>query len=594
MIRIDQYSKLNMATGFCDTYGRNRMTYNGTGFEMIDKSNESLAKKFCFGRQIVDNNFTDVFGVNTFVGILHLSSKKVHTTAKHGIILREFTPFVKCLPKILVKTKKTTEYNDLYAVVKIERYDEYFETLICCVLEYITYPVNYKDDLSILENIATSHWTKRHDKIAKMLANGSNISDLTPDRTDLTHLEVYSVDPPGCDDIDDAIHCIKTQCGYQIGIHIADVTSYIPKNDTYDIELSKRGQTIYFDNESMNKINMIHESLSIDVMSLKEKQIKRCFSVIIELDEVFNITKVNFMKTLVNVTSNLSYDECDAIIKKKSNQSLGLMYDIGRKINTFCDDSEYDVHNMIATYMIYANKLVAEKIAKYDPTKVILRSQDSKKMSTKKIVDMDNDDKSSEINDLIRKHNALLSERAYYQIGTNKCQHMELGLEHYTHFTSPIRRYIDMCVHRQLYNVLTNQSLSTIDIKTLFTINTYGKIYRQIQRYSHLLEIAWKLTDCIETTAVIVLMRSENNSIKLYIPEFNLYCDMYLFDKKMRHIIIKEISDKNDSCNDIIVLNNESIGKSLTLKLFDSVKVKLSISGGIDKLNVALVDNIFL
>ena len=178
-----------------------------------------------------------------------------------------------------------------------------------------------------------------------------SIIDLTPSRLDLTHLDVYSIDPFGCRDIDDALSFDNNI----IGIHIADVSSYIEEGGLLDNELSNRVETFY---DIQKTIHMIPEELSIHHMSLIEQSIKRAFSVLIYINNN-QIVNVEFKKTLIIVKKNMKYEDDITCIQE--------LYDIGKHLKetikyAFPINEEYDTHQMVAVYMIIANKLVGEKI----------------------------------------------------------------------------------------------------------------------------------------------------------------------------------------------------------------------------------------
>ena len=562
-----------MNIGFVDFYDGKDVLFKKYGFsdtKGIDKN------QLIFGRKFIDSNPTDIFSIDTLVGILHLSSKRVYTTGKSGIIKKEFTPFLECFPKILVKTKRTELSPDICAVVKIESVQDN-GTICCAVVQYLDDLGNENTDLQMLKLIPTCHWTKKIDKIFLSLVD----VDLTPVRTVYDH-EIYSIDPNECDDIDDALHCIKLKDGYEIGIHIADVSSYIEEGSLFDIELSKRVETIYYEHKSMKKINMIPSCLSIDVISLKENQKKRSFSVIIKLDEQYNVTNISFEKSIINVTKNLSYDECEKIIQQKSNNTLKMLFDAGKELkcniqSAFDENDEYDTHQMVAVFMIYANKFVAEKISSYTQTNVLLRSQSGLKI-TQKISDACCVDEN-----IIKKYNITQSERAIYKLGTTECDHVQMGLKYYTHFTSPIRRYADILVHRQLWSVITNKFIESIPCQTLFRMNSFSKIYKYVQRYSKILDFVHNCEkNEIISEAFITSIFHTRDSIRIHIPDINIDCDVVIINKKLKHLFDIKYDDK------III---KSADKTIEMKLFQKITIKIVITKkNLKKLNVIILD----
>lgn len=548
------------------------------GSKNVSISEDILSNDIVYGREFINNDPTNNFIVDMFVGILHLSSSKMYTTDKSNIIRKEFTPFFGSFPKILVKTKKIKTCPDEYALVKVEKYES--GILYCCVIEYL-------NDLTYIKTLACINWSmKMNNKFDEL-----TMVDLTPDRIDFTNLDItiYSIDPEGCKDIDDALHVIKHNDYYEIGIHIADVSSYIEEDNDFDKELSKRVQTIYF---SDSQINMIPTKLSIENMSLIEKNKKRAFSVIITFNNYHEIIDVSFSKTIIKLKNNLSYDNAQSMIDDKLDNTLALLYEYGINIknkyfkSSFDNCEKYDVHQMVAVYMILANSIVADKISKYDFDNVLLRCQPE--FSSKNELKITNDDVDIE---LIKRHKISFYERAYYKLGTNDCNHSGLNINYYTHFTSPIRRYADILVHRQLWNIVNNNKIKKIDLIKIFSINHYSKYYKQVMRYENIISKCSKLFDnhiesdeIITTDAFITSIKSHNNSIRLYIPLFDIEYDHCIINKSIESLFKYET-------NDNVKITNIVTNKCLTLYLFQKIKINIVyMQKSIIKLQIVIIE----
>lgn len=506
------------------------------------------------------------------VGILHLSLKRFYTCniKNKDFIRKEFTPFLKGMPNILVKTKRKDIMPDVYAIVSIELYNSESNTLYCEVIQYLD-EIDKCDDYSLLKALSTCNWTKKIDKEFSELIN----IDLTPNREIINQdIEIYSIDPDGCDDIDDALHCVGLDDGYQIGIHIADVSSYIEAESKYDIELSKRISTVYF-SEAFPKINMIPEILSINHMSLKSGSPKRAFTIILNLNKKCDIVSVEFKKTTINVKSNLSYDEFD------KNFRDGLLYKIGSilklKINSAFDDEIYDSHQMVAIYMIYANKLVAEFISNTAKEEVLLRTQSDGKQNK---LDMS---KYNAEKKLIKKYEGCLNERAYYKIGIESGGHHSMGLESYTHFTSPIRRYADIIVARQLWSVLNNKKCELPDENCVYRMNLYSKMYKTIQQHSEILQYVKYISDSSQIYEAYIFFIN-NNYIRFYIPDIGMDYGMEIINSKLSELY--EIKINDDS-----IIFTKSGDMNVKLQLFQKIKIKFVIvKKSFEKVYVTMID----
>jgi len=379
----------------------------------------------------------------------------------------------------------------------------------------------------------------------------------------MTHYDnIYSIDPIGCTDIDDAIHCKLRDGLIEIGIHIADVSSYIADGTKLDIELSKRCATIYSTEKS---INMIPDTLSIDHMSLKQDSIKRAFSMILTCNDKYDMLDIKFIKTLIKVKQNLSYEEAQIMIDKNDNLDLKLIYNVGMglKLKYFSKsvdpNEQYDTHQMVAIFMILCNSKVAEYIFAYDPNNALLRTHH---------IDVSNQQIMQDVPLEIKKlcYNVGI-ERAIYKRGTSTYyNHDSLNLKLYTHFTSPMRRYADIIVHRQLYDALTKKVLLQIPAEIYFRMNVYSKIYKIIEQYSRILFVVDKMSDSIfECQAVIINI--DYPHIKVYIGSLDLTYDILICSKKLSHLLQVKYS------NNEILIND-----TLSLKLYQKIKLMISIT----------------
>lgn len=513
--------------------------------------------------------------INTFVGILHTSSQISYTTNKTDTLKKEFTPFINMQHKILVKTKIITQCPDRYAIVKFESYDAKTNSVTCLVHEFLGNVSDQPLD-KVLKALATSFWTKKYDKLCQDIVS----IDLTPNRSrfDPT-IEIYSIDPEGCIDIDDALHCIKTNSGWQVGIHIADVSSWIEEKSILDIELSKRIETFYSDHHILPNQNMIPDVLSINCCSLLQGFDKRSFSVIIDYDEHFNILNIQFFKALINVKKNLSYERAQELIETKQNETLCNLYNAGSHLFKG-EITQYDTHEMVAVFMIEANKCVAEYISRIAPSFSVLRVQNSSSL------------KSSVFNEnkvLNTKYQNSLYEKATYKIGfdDNSC-HSTLGLKSYTHFTSPIRRYVDILVHRMLYKLIseTQTEMLNIDNGIIERANFYSKYYKHLQMHTKLLSCIENLDEVSEFEAHIISLKSDLHKIRVYIESLDLEIDIKVLHRKLSQVLENISGDENE----LVIINTQTLN-GVTFKVFQKIKIQLVLTSNLfNPVNVTILE----
>lgn len=139
-------------------------------------------------------------------------------------------------------------------------------------------------------------------------------------RRDLTHLDICSVDPEGCTDIDDALHCKKNPDGtYEVGVHIADVTHFVRPSTAMDREASLRSTSVYL---CGRRIDMLPELLSSNLCSLRGGEVRYAFSVIWQLNEDAEVLSAEFTKSVIKSRAALTYQRAQEMIDDKNLVSI--------------------------------------------------------------------------------------------------------------------------------------------------------------------------------------------------------------------------------------------------------------------------------
>ncbi len=336
-----------------------------------------------------------------------------------------------------------------------------------------------------------------------------NISEIIPEselkkRRDFRNITTFTIDPEDAKDFDDALSIRNLENGnWEVGVHIADVSHYVKKNSLIDKEAFERGTSVYLVDRV---IPMLPEKLSNELCSLKPREDKLCFSAVFEMDKNANIKNEWFGKTVINSKYRLNYDEAQEIIEGKphplSNDILTLhnlaqklkeqrfkngsinfkstevkfkLDEKGKPLSVYIKETK-DSNRLIEDFMLLANKKVASLIGNIKDNKkrktFIYRVHDEpnpEKLNTfveflgklgykMKIGSRKN--LASSFNNLFEKIEGKGEEnmietiairtmtKAYYS--TDNIGHYGLAFPFYTHFTSPIRRYPDLMVHRLL------------------------------------------------------------------------------------------------------------------------------------------------
>lgn len=331
-------------------------------------------------------------------------------------------------------------------------------------------------------------------------------------RRDFRNIWTITIDPEDAKDFDDALSLKKLKSGkWEIGVHIADVSYYVKPGSKLDEEGYKRATSVYLVDRV---IPMLPEKLSNYVCSLKANEDKLCFSAVFEMDEEGTVHRQWFGKTVINSDRRFNYEEVQKIIEKGKGEfaeEIGVLHRIASKlrddrfkngsINFSTQEVKFkldedgtplsvyikeqkDSNRLIEDFMLLANRRVAELIGKK-------QAKEKPKTFVYRIHDMPSPEKlntfieflgklgySIKINSqesLARSFNNLFKQiagkgeenmietiairtMAKAEYSTDNIGHYGLAFKYYTHFTSPIRRYPDLMVHRLLEHYLDGGS----------------------------------------------------------------------------------------------------------------------------------------
>jgi len=327
-------------------------------------------------------------------------------------------------------------------------------------------------------------------------------------RRDFRSISTLTIDPADAKDFDDALSYRKLDNGNtEVGVHIADVTHFVPANSILEKEAYERATSVYLVDRV---VPMFPEKISNHICSLRPNEDKLCFSVVFELNDEAQILSVWFGKTVIHSIRRFNYDEVQDILEtgtgdlsdiliplnqlaqkmRKERQKKGAIdFDReevkfvidpnGKPLSVFFKQNK-DSNKLVEEFMLLANKNVAEYVHK---------NKDSKHAKTfvYRIHDKPNEEKLESFSNFIKKfgykiqlgstkrlassinsvlddvkgkgeqnviENLALRAMAKAVYSTKNIGHYGLAFEYYTHFTSPIRRYPDVMVHRLLYDYM--------------------------------------------------------------------------------------------------------------------------------------------
>lgn len=330
-------------------------------------------------------------------------------------------------------------------------------------------------------------------------------------RRDFRNITTFTIDPLTAKDFDDALSLEKLENGnWEIGIHIADVTHYVQLNSQVEKEARKRATSVYLVDRV---IPMLPEKLSNELCSLRPNEDKLTFSAVFELDKDARVVNKWFGRTIIHSDRRFTYEEAQERIdsqegdfaseiitlntlakklqKKRfqngaiSFESVEVRFELDEKGKPIgvVPKIRIDAHKLIEEFMLLANRLVAKFVYTYkkgggtntmvyrlhedpDPEKFRDLINMAKRfgynlssdpdMISKSINQMTKESEGKPEYDFLQQLAIRTMSKAVYS--TKQSGHFGLAFEHYTHFTSPIRRYPDMMVHRLLQHYLDDKN----------------------------------------------------------------------------------------------------------------------------------------
>ena len=347
------------------------------------------------------------------------------------------------------------------------------------------------------------------DELAEKI-NGKITAEDYAERRDFRNITTFTIDPLDAKDFDDALSIRKLNDNkYEVGVHIADVTHYVLPDTPIENEAKERATSVYLVDRT---VPMLPERLSNFICSLRPNEEKLCFSAVFELDEKSNVVNEWFGRTVILSDRRFTYEEAQDIIENKTGEFCDeiltldklakklrekrfkagamdfdrveakfILDEKGKPLNMSFKESK-DSNKLIEEFMLLANRKVAEFIGKVKNSK-----KDTGRTFVYRIHDTPDETKLNKLKEFAKRFgytvnptseqdissslNKLMSEvkdkpeanlietlalrsmsKATYSI--DNIGHYGLAFPFYTHFTSPIRRYPDMMVHRLLAKYL--------------------------------------------------------------------------------------------------------------------------------------------
>jgi len=431
-----------------------------------------------------------------YVGIIDVSKHFAYLVADNNNM-----PVDILIPKENVKGAQSGQK----VVVRITEWPEHSKNPIGNVVEVLGQPGDNDVEMKSILAEFDFPWVfpENVEKEASKIERGITPQEIGR-RKDFRDVFTITIDPPDAKDFDDALSFRKLPNGnYEVGVHIADVSFYVKPGSLIDKEGFDRGTSVYLVDRT---IPMLPEKLSNDLCSLKPHEDKLCYAAVFELDEGANIRQQWMGRTVINSDRRFNYEEVQEVIETgqgefsdeimilhklatkmreerfrkgsinfDSQEVKFVLDEKGKPLSIYIKEQK-ESNRLIEDFMLLANQKVAELIGKVKESQkaktFVYRIHDSpsaEKLATfaqflsklgYKLNIENRKGLASSFNNLFKQiegkgeqnmiETIAIRTMAKAIYSTINIGHYGLGFRFYTHFTSPIRRYPDLMVHRLL------------------------------------------------------------------------------------------------------------------------------------------------
>lgn len=459
-------------------------------------------------------------------------------------------------------------------------------------------------------------------------------------RMDFRDKIICSIDPPGCQDIDDALHAKSLPNGnYEVGVHIADVTHFVKPNTPMDDEATARGTTVYLVDK---RIDMLPMLLGTDLCSLKPYVERFAFSAIWEMTPEADIVSVEFSKSCIKSREAFSYEQAQIRIddpsqKDELTQGMRTLLMLSKKLRQKRMDAGalnlaspevrieaesetsdpidvktkqmLETNSLVEEFMLCANISVAAKIYDAFPQTAMLRRHGappatnfeelqnqlkarkglSLRVESSKALaeslDQCVDPNEPFFNTLVR----ILATRCmlsaeYFPGGTQaypEFRHYGLASEIYTHFTSPIRRYADVTAHRQLAAAIGYEQLdNSLHSKTkMEAVCKNINVRHRNAQHAGRASVEYYVGQALKGRVAReegFVMKVFSNGFVVFVPRFGI--EGVVRAKELRELEGSHVEPKTELDDETYVLKIDTGKQERVVELFSKIIVEITDS----------------
>jgi len=476
---------------------------------------------------------------------------------------------------------------------------------------------------------------------ARTVSDPYRIQGEIPKRVDLRGLPIFTIDGADTKDIDDAVSFSRTADGYELGVHIADVSHYVTPKSELDNEAFRRGTSIYYANRV---IPMLPQELSNGICSLNPNEDRLAFSCIIQLDNNAEIKSYRFVKSVIRSRVKGVYSEVNELLEGFNSKELTekysevisefpVMKELAEKLykkrvsrgapNLETEEgvlliNEEDIcvgavpykrgqaQEMIEDFMLTANECAARFGLENELPFVYRVHEPPSSEKTEVLADVltrlnipyefDGIPKPSELSRILDSvkgtelslivNNTVLRSMSKAKYSTEPIGHYGLVLEDYAHFTSPIRRYPDLAIHRIMSDLLTGCDVS--EVRKRYNKFSYAASDQATQTEITAMQVERNCEDCYKAEYLKQHLGEERDGIISSVMDFGFFVSMP--DTCEGLVSVRSLDDGEYAYDGMMALRNENTGRSW--RIGDKVRVKIAsaeVNSG--KIDLEIVGN---
>ena len=526
-------------------------------------------------------NITSLKSVEEFLNLLNSDFTYFKTVNLDKIYINN-PEIVNKIKKKVMKEKDSIKENELF-LVELENWDRSYKEKFIAQIDNIVKYIKGKKKLNfkLIQDIKIKYDLRTDESFFNFLLDKKvfSLTELIEEKFDLKSaiisknkysdsyenselIDAFTIDDESTYDYDDAFTVKKFDNYHEIYVHITNFSNLVPFESFEDLEARSRVQTIY---SPIKNYNLYNDEI-LEQISLKEKTKRNVISIIFKIDLNLEILSFKISKNIVNITKNYSYKEVDSDIKK--NSDFILLNDFTTKVKqTRILNADFDEFNKDISIFLNSNNSLEVKVNNYNSYQIVselmilTNSKIAQFMKDNEIPSIFRNQEVSNnlVIDSIDNENSFKFFRNVSPliISTKSSPHHGLGLDSYVQFTSPIRRYHDSILMRQV-NFYLEKSRSLFDEeflkKTLQNLNSNFEISKNCSKNLYKFWVLKYLKENkIFNQTVYVYFELKKKYI-IYFNKFNIFHDIDKDKLKKSYVLNDKIKIKYDSI-DLLNMN---------------------------------------